>query len=147
MTRDLARAPVTAGRVHGREDGRVLIEIPPDPRTGAGGGGWHMAALAPQPRRSRDTTASRRGVTERADASCRAWPGDSPRRGKLPDVRSAPGGLIGRSGRLGSPIRWSGEDEVASFQVEGVSSDVSALASRVLNAVRKLMPREEGSVG
>jgi len=35
MARYAVRPPVAADRVHEREDGRVLLEIPPDPRTGA----------------------------------------------------------------------------------------------------------------
>jgi hypothetical protein len=35
MARYLVRPPVAAGRVHERGDGRVLLEIPADPRTGA----------------------------------------------------------------------------------------------------------------
>jgi len=35
MTRYLVRPPVATDRVHGTTDGRVLIETPPDPRTGA----------------------------------------------------------------------------------------------------------------
>ena len=35
IARYLVRAPVATGRVHGMDDGRVLLEIPPDPGTGA----------------------------------------------------------------------------------------------------------------
>jgi ribosomal protein S27E len=35
MARYLVRPPVATGRVHAMADGRVLLEIPPDPRTGA----------------------------------------------------------------------------------------------------------------
>ena len=35
MARYAVRPPLAADRVHEREDGRVLLEIPPDPRTGA----------------------------------------------------------------------------------------------------------------
>jgi len=34
MARYAVRAPVAADRVHEAEDGRILLEIPPDPRTG-----------------------------------------------------------------------------------------------------------------
>jgi len=35
LTRYLVRPPVATGRVHATADGRVLLETPPDPRTGA----------------------------------------------------------------------------------------------------------------
>jgi hypothetical protein len=35
MARYLVRPPVATRRVHAMADGRVLLEIPPDPRTGA----------------------------------------------------------------------------------------------------------------
>ncbi len=35
MTRDLVRPPVATDRVHATVNGRVLIETPPDPHTGA----------------------------------------------------------------------------------------------------------------
>ncbi len=35
MSRYLVRPPVATDRVHEASDGRVLLEIPPDPQTGA----------------------------------------------------------------------------------------------------------------